>query len=255
MSDTLILGATGNVGSALANILNLNQRSHRGGRQFEGATELFLVTPFSSEAVELTKHYVSEAKRVGIQKIVKLSALGADPKSSSRILRLHGEAEEIVRESGIPCAFIRPNAFMQNFIQHYGSAIRSRSAISVPARDSKVSFVDTQDVARVAYLAFLPPQLDGQVFEVTGAEPLSFEDAARLLSSVLGREIRYVPTSEEETRDALMKVGVPEWRREALLELYGTYRDGLAEKIVSQPFKMTTLTEFFKQNQTAWGIP
>ncbi len=68
---------------------------------------------------------MKEAKKNGVNYIVKLSAMGADSQSGSTILRLDGEEEKIIKESGIPYTFLRPPAFMQNFVTQFGQTIKT----------------------------------------------------------------------------------------------------------------------------------
>jgi len=257
MRKTVIIGATGNVGGAVAAWLAQRGLPYRGAGRlssyaeiFEGQEQLLLSTALNAELPATTAKIIAEAKAAGIQNVVKISALGADPKSPRRIHRLHGEAEAIIRESGLSWTFIRPNAFAQNFIRFYGPSIRARNVIAVPAESAKISFVDISDIAEVTGQALLSHPMDGRILEVTGPQARSFEDSARLLSAVLGREIRYVAVSETEARATLERVGVPEWPREALLELYGSYRAGEAEKVTA--LGHTTLERFFERNANVW---
>ena len=82
--------------------------------------KLFLLTPPSVEMVDATSRLVKEAKKNGVIFIVKLSAMGADLEPGFTGGRLHRQAEEIIEESGIPYISLRPNAFMQNFVNRSG---------------------------------------------------------------------------------------------------------------------------------------
>lgn len=109
--------------------------------------KLFLQTLPVPDVTDITSNLVKEAKKNDVKHIVKLSAMGADSEPGSTILRLHGKEEKIIEESGIPYTFLRPPAFMQNFITQLGYTIRTQSAFYVPAGDAKMSFIDARDVA------------------------------------------------------------------------------------------------------------
>ncbi len=53
----------------------------------------------------------------------------------------------MIEESGIPFTFLRPNDFMQNFVNFYSPTIKSNNALYLPTEDAKVSFVDVRDIA------------------------------------------------------------------------------------------------------------
>jgi uncharacterized protein YbjT (DUF2867 family) len=106
---------------------------------FKGADKLFLLTPASPKAAELAANLVKEAKKNGIKHIVKQSVMGADSELDVAHLRLHRQAEKMIEESGIPFTFLRPNDFMQNFVNFY-SPTKSSVITNVVIPSSK-SFV------------------------------------------------------------------------------------------------------------------
>ena len=55
------------------------------------------------------------AKRAGVRRIVKMSAIKAAPDAPTTIRRWHGEIEQRINRSGIAYTHLWPNAFMQNF--------------------------------------------------------------------------------------------------------------------------------------------
>ena len=87
--------------------------------------KLFLLTPPSVEMVDISSRLVEEAKRNRVKLIVKLSAMGADLEPGFTGGRLHRQAEEIIEGSRIPYTFLRPNAFMQNFVNRSGQTIKN----------------------------------------------------------------------------------------------------------------------------------
>ncbi|HET7391920.1 MAG TPA: NmrA family NAD(P)-binding protein [Nitrososphaeraceae archaeon] len=112
--------------------------------------KLFLQTSPAPGIIDITSNLVKEAKKNDVKHIIKLSAMGAESELGSTILRLHGREEKIIEESGIPFTFLRPAAFMQNFITQFGHTIRTQNTFYVPAGDAKMSFVDTRDIAAIA---------------------------------------------------------------------------------------------------------
>jgi uncharacterized protein YbjT (DUF2867 family) len=124
---------------------------------------------------------VKEAKKNGVKYIVKLSA-GSE--SESTILQLHKKEEKIIEDSGIPYTFLRPPAFMQNFVTQFGHTIRTQSAFYVPAGDAKMSFVDTRDIGAIAARMLTnnnnegSQQYENKADDITGQESLSYRQAA-----------------------------------------------------------------------------
>src|SRR5918999_1594712 len=122
---------------------------------FKDADKLFLLTHPSPKSADHEINLVTEAKKSGIRQIVKQSIMGADLKADVEAMRLHRQTEKAIEESGIPYTFLRPNEFMQGFINFHGSTIKSNNAFYLPAEDAKVSFVDARDIAAVAVKALM----------------------------------------------------------------------------------------------------
>jgi uncharacterized protein YbjT (DUF2867 family) len=195
-------------------------------RAFEGVDRLFLLTPMDSEMGVTTARLVDAAKRVGVRQIVKQSVMAAGEVDAT-FMNWHREAELIVEGADIPFTHLRPNAFMQNFINYHGEGIRKEGAFRLPCGDGKVSFVDVGDIAKVAVQALVEPEKHkNSAYTITGPEALSHGEAARVLSNALKREIKYVDIPEDKAREAMGGAGMPQWQVEGLMELYGLFKAG-----------------------------
>ena len=258
MSNTiLVTGATGNVGSqvveqliasgvtprvAVRSINKAESLKKAGAEPVEmdldrpetvqsaltGVDKVFLVSPFVPNMVELTAILIEAAKRANVQQIVKLSAL-AQP--GIALSKWHEEMEKAITSSNIPFTFLRPNGFMQNFVNAMAESIKSDNAFYLNAGDGKVSFVDTRDIASVAVAALITSGHEGQSYTITGAQALSHAESAAILSQVLGRTINYVDVPEDVVRQGMQGAGMPEPTVNALLELYASYKAGQAATV------------------------
>ena len=114
---------------------------------FKGVDKLFLLTHPSPKSAGHESNLVTKAKNSGIKHIVKQSIMGADMGADVEAMRLHRQTEIMIEESGIPYTFIRPNAFMQNFINFYSHTIKTQNSFYLPAGNGKISFVDVRDIA------------------------------------------------------------------------------------------------------------
>ncbi len=195
---------------------------------FRGVEKLFLLTPFTDNMVEITAQLAAEARKAGVKHIVKLSTLvlGGDVEAKIPPIRWHRQAEEIVEESGIPYIFVRPNGFMQNFINYYGETIETQNAIYTAAGEAKVGFVDARDIAAVAVEALTGDGHEGKVYTITGPEAISHNQIADILSEVLGRKISHVNLSEEDLRKGLEEAGLPDWIITSFVEGERITREG-----------------------------
>jgi uncharacterized protein YbjT (DUF2867 family) len=200
---------------------------------FKDVDRLFLLTPFQSNMVELSSNLVNAAKKTGVVKhIVKLSVMGADAEPGITGGRLHRQAENIIEESGISFTFLRPNFFMQNFINFFSQTIKEQGAFYVPAGDGKVSFVDVRDIAGVAVQALLNESKHGRkAYNITGPNAISYAETAEILSDEIGRKIKYVDISEDQAREGMKAIGMDKWFIDSMMELFSITRAGYVSDV------------------------
>jgi uncharacterized protein YbjT (DUF2867 family) len=204
--------------------------------------KLFLLTPDVPNAHELASNLVNEAKNAEVIHIVKQSVMGADEGADVGTMRLHRQAEKIIEQSGIPFTFLRPNEFMQNFINFHSHSIKSNNAFYIPLEDAKVSVVDVRDIAAVAVNSLTENgnnKHNNKTYLITGPEALSYHQMAEVLSNATGRKISYVNVSEEEARGAMKEMGMDDWLIDTISELSNYFKKGYASQVSSAVEEVT----------------
>jgi uncharacterized protein YbjT (DUF2867 family) len=192
-----------------------------------------------------------------VTRVVKISgspvSLRADSPASTG--RDHFAVEEALREVGRETVSIRPNPFMQNFLEQAPAV--AHGALPGPDGDPRVSFVDARDVGRVAAAALLSDPSLEPVLEVTGPEALTWSEVAAVMGDVLGRPTTHYPTPPDVLRQALLGMGRPDWLVEHMLELARLLREPKAaqvtdtvERITGQPARI--LAEFLADHTSAF---
>jgi uncharacterized protein YbjT (DUF2867 family) len=191
-----------------------------------GAEAVFLLSSPSPKVAAQHGGLAAAAKAAGVRRIVRLSAVGADPGSKVSLLRWHGEAERAVEATGVGTTHVRPHFFMQNFVNFYRDSIAKQDCFYLPLGNGTVGMVDVRDVALVAAQALTEERHVGKAYDVTGPEVLSMADAARSLSSAAGRPIRYVDVTPEAAKAGMVHSGTPVWLADGLCELFAAYAAG-----------------------------
>ncbi len=223
--------------------------------------KVFLLTPFQSDMVELSSNFLKEIENAGnIKHIVKLSVMGADSEPGIIGTRLHKQVEKMIEDTGIPFTFLRPNFFMQNFVNFFSQSIKEQGAFYLPAEDGKVSFGDVRDIAAVAVQA-LTKNNDGRhnrkAYVITGPEAISYGDVARILSEQLRKKISYVNISEDDARKGMKDTGWDEWTINYMMELFNIIRMGYLSEVSSVTEEVTgrsaiSLSQFAKDYSGAF---
>lgn len=155
----------------------------------DGCSALVLVRPSSiCELEESLLAFLDAAVEHGVEFVVFASVEGAA--DNERIP--HHAVERHVARSGLPYAILRPSFFAQNLGAAYRDDIALDDRVFLPAGRARVAFVDVRDVADLVASIVEDPSLHaGREYTCTGPEALSFEEAARILTDVTGRPIRY----------------------------------------------------------------
>lgn len=195
---------------------------------FEGVDNVFLVSPFVPNMVQLATILVEAAKKANLKQVVRLSALS---QPGTILSKWHGDVEKMIEDSGIPFTLLRPNGFMQNFVNSMADTIKTQNAFYMPIGAGKVSLVDTRDLAAVAVAALTNTGHENKAYTITGSEALSNQQVAAIFSEVLGRTINYVDIPEDTARQGMQNAGMPDIIVNALLELYASYKAGHAATV------------------------
>ena len=230
-------------------------------RALAGSEAFFSVTPLVQNLIEAGSRAILAAKRAGIRKIVRVSALGAGPGTPAQLPRWHYEVERMLETSRIPYTVLRPASFMQNYLRDgIPETIKNRNAFNSPLVDARVSLIDARDVSSVAARVLMETGHHGRHYELTGGESLSNEEIANFLSVALSRRINHIPITMVKTRENLLSRGKPVWEVDLLTELHAINKAGRSaiikpdvETILGR--KPYAFQKFVRDHLSAFGAP
>ena len=258
MADTgkiLVTGATGNVGSAVLRNLgttdvNLRALAHDESKAqslkdrgveavvgdflepdtlipaLQGVSTVLLITPIHPEQVTQASNVIKAAKESGNDpRIVRLSVHQASQEAPSRNSRQHAQIEDELRSSGLPYTLLRPTTFMQNTLAT-ARTVASEGRIYQPFKDGKLGMIDARDIGEVAAKVLTEEGHEGKTYTLTGPNAISFHDIAEILSEVLRKKVDYVPISLEKAKEAMLGMGLSEWRADVLIEYAKAHSEG-----------------------------
>ena len=234
----LVTGATGDIGGQLCELLKANDIPFRAmcrkqpqidrfrdrgieavpgdfsdpsslPSAMQDCDRLFLITPPSPEQVKWETRAIDAAKQAGIQYIVKISASDSNLASPVPWAKSHAEIDHYLRGSGVEWTILKPTAFMQNFLSL--SRPIARGILPQVAGRGKVGYIDTRDVAQVAYRVLVEDHHKRATYFLTGPEVLTMEEIAGQLSAVLGKKVRYLNLPSTVFRLMLRVSGLSGW--------------------------------------------
>jgi len=227
---------------------------------FDGALDdvdrVFLVArPGDEQSDRYAFPLIDVMERRGVRRVVDLSAMGAEMRSSFALRKIELRLED----SRMAFTHLRPNWFMQVFMG--GSllaSIRAFRVIRVPAAAAKISWIDAGDVAAVAAATLGLERIhEGKAYTLTGSEALDHAEVALAIGRASGMAVRYEPLSDDEAKDALKSAGFPEQWIQRLIMFYRLVREGYAAPISTavqdilgrSPRKFA---DFARENAATW---
>lgn len=222
-------------------------------KAMDGIEHALLLPPNTKDQVKLEKNFIDAAKETGVRYVVKYSAIGADPDSPSELLRWHGESEKYLKQSGLKYSIVRPNIFMQNFVNFYSEQIREKKEFRLPLKDARCGWVDVRDVGRLIAKLLTENGRSGKVLTVTGPESLNCREIAEIFSNAVGKKVKYIDVKPKEFRKDMLKAGASERIASAYTELYKLVSDGLCDIVTDTFYEVTekqprTFDEFVDDN-------
>ena len=113
-----------------------------------GIDTLFLVTAPTPAQVAQETAAIDAAERVGVRRIVKVSASDCNVRSRIPWAKSHARIDHHLRASVVDWTILMPTAFMQNFL--WFTTPVAKGYLPLGAGKGSVSWVDTRDIARVA---------------------------------------------------------------------------------------------------------
>jgi uncharacterized protein YbjT (DUF2867 family) len=224
-----------------------------------GVERALMISSSVPQMLETQCTFIDACKKAGIGHIIKFSGaesgVGFDP-DSFRFTRMHEAIERHLESSGLAWTHLRPSQFMQVYLRELPT-ILSEDALFLPMANSRLSPIDLEDVAKVAFAVLRDGGHEGKSYDMTGPEALTMTDVAERISRAAGRTIRYVDIPPESRRQALLAAGVSPFFTDALDELFAERRKRPESRVSLRTheafgIKPTTFAEFAQRNTTSF---
>lgn len=224
-----------------------------------GVDSVFMLFPVSEGETEMGLNAVEMMKKAGVKRVVYMSVQDVEKKTGIPHFDSKVPIEQSIVEAGIPYTLIRPNNFFQNDL-YLKDAIARRFEYSVPFGNGKISRVDTRDVAEAAANALTQPGHEGEAYVTAGPEALSGHDIALAYAGYLGKPVQYYspPLSiwEEEARRVLGEPRAKDMR--IMYEYFQRRGFAASDKEVARFEKLLghsprTMLQFAKEAVEIWG--
>ena len=225
-------------------------------KALRGVERALMVMPNGETQLDSEKQFIDAAKAAGVKQLVKMSSMEAVADAKAPIPKVHYQAEQYLRASGLDWTLLKPNFFMQNLLGSAGT-IKEQGKFFLPMADGKTAMADVRDIGAVAAVVLTGAGHAGQSYEITGPEILSFHDVAARFTKVLGRKIEYVHVPMPAYRQTLSKFLTNAWHLNAVCELFQEIADGHDLHLSDSVQKLTgkppiSLEQFIRDHQAVF---
>ncbi|KQR63523.1 NAD(P)-dependent oxidoreductase [Arthrobacter sp. Leaf337] len=167
---------------------------------------------------------IGAAVRAKVAHILYTSVLAAD--TNELVLAPdHAKAEEAIRASGLPFTFLRNGWYTENYAAALLTA-RETGTLLASAGEGRVASATRADYAAAIAAVLTTPGHEGRVYELSGDYAWTFGELASAFSTVLERNVSYLPVSSAEHVSALEAAGLDPATAGFLAALDGNIRQG-----------------------------
>jgi len=281
----VVLGATGNTGSVIANSLLLKgervrvvgrdasrlERFVRKGAEafaanvtdaaaitkaFTGARAAYLMLPpnMTSQDYRADQERESDAiakavKDSSLRYAVHLSSYGAQvPQGTGPIAGLHSSEQKLNAITGLNVLHLRAGYFMENNLAAIGMIQAMGVFGHALTPDLKHPMIATRDIGDYAAQRILKLDFSGkQSRELLGERDISMNEATAVIARGIGKpDLRYVQFPYEQVQQVLEQMGIPPKTAGQFIEMYKAINEGVVAGREPRSAENTTPTSFEK---------
>ena len=277
----VVLGASGNTGSVVADVLlSKGQKVRVVGRDpgrlqrfvdqgaeafiaelsdavaltkaFSGASAAYLLLPpvKSRESQVRESNAIAQAvKESGLRYAVHLSSYGAQvPDNTGPLVGLHASEEKLNAISGVNVLHLRAGYFMENNLALIGMIQGMGLVGNALIPDLKLPMAATRDVGDYAGQRLLHLDFSGkQTRELLGERDLSMKEVTAVIGRAIGRpDLPYQQFPYDVVQQAITDLGVPPEGAALYVEMYKAINDKVVVPLEPRSPENTTPTSFEK---------
>src|SRR6266404_3053490 len=281
----VVLGATGNTGSIIANsLLTKGERVRVVGRDasrlarfvrkgaeaftanvtdaaaltkaLSGARAAYLMLPPSLTSLDYRADQERESDSIAkavresdLRYAVLLSSFGAHvPEGTGPIAGLHSAEQKLNAINGLNVLYLRAGSFMENHLAAIGMIQGMGMFGHALLPDLKIPMIATRDIGDYAARRMLNLDFSGkQTRELLGERDLSMTEATAVIARGIGKpDLRYVQFPYEQVQQVLVQMGIPPKSAALFIEMYKAINAGVVAAEEPRSPENTTPTSFEK---------
>src|SRR5690348_1260051 len=219
-------GNAGNVELAVGDFAD--RRSVRAA--VEGADALLLSCADDPRRVGWETAAIDAAVAAGVRRIVKLSAMAAEPGSPVAFWDWHGQVERHLRASGAGWVILRASWYMTNLLAA-APQVATEGRLYAPAGEARIAMIDPRDVGAAAAAVLSSPGHEGHTYLLTGPRAITYAEVAAELSAATASTVEFADVPGDAARQAMIDDGLPGFVAGQLVAMFDRLRQGAGAQV------------------------
>jgi uncharacterized protein YbjT (DUF2867 family) len=219
----------------------------------DGADAVFWLTPPDPRAEGVEAAYVGFTRpaaeaftKHGVKRVVGVSSLGRGTPWALRAGYVTASLamDDLIASTGVAYRALTNPSFMDNVAGQAG-AIKNQGLFFSPIDgDRKLPAVATRDIAAAASRLLLDDSWHGAgEVPLLGPADLSFNDMAKIISEVLGKDVRFRQITFEAYKDRFVGFGMSDAMAQGMTDMAWAKNEGL-DNAVQRTLENSTPTSF-----------
>jgi NAD(P)H dehydrogenase (quinone) len=174
---------------------------------------VFMVATHQGVEDRIASHrsFIQAAADVGVGLLAYLSMVNASADSPFPHSWSHRATEDLIRDAGMPFAFLRMNMFLDDLPLWFDPDGVCRG----PAGDGRVALISRADVGAVTVAVLAADGYHDETLDLSGDEAPTVAEFAAICSEESGRDLRYEPGTRADYIASRLAMGRPPWDAEA----------------------------------------
>lgn len=223
----------------------------------DGVDRVLMISSARERMLQTQCMFIDACKEAGVRHIVKFSGkesgVGFNPENF-RSTWEHEHIEDYLENSGLAWTHLRPSQFMQFYLPQAPTGVDvAENALLLPMENARLSPVDIEDIAKVAFALLRSSGHEGKSYDMTGPEALTMTEVTERISQAIGKSVRYVNITLEEKKQAWLAAGIPPERVDTVSEVLVERRKWSESRVYLGTHKAfgvqpTTFAEFARRN-------
>jgi NAD(P)H dehydrogenase (quinone) len=179
---------------------------------FDGIQKLLLISSRSMDRAAQQRQVVDAALATGVRHIVYTGLAIRDIATSHvrGLMQSHFDTEAHIRASGVAYTFLRNTMYTDALPEIIGPTWRQQG-IHLPAGNGRVPFALRREIGEATANLLLQDGHAMQTYDITGSASVGFDDIAQALSHLTGQTVRYADADPAVFAQRLHANGQPKF--------------------------------------------